>query len=963
MPAQFCLIVLWVLGQTPRDNLLQNADFAAADQDRPGSWEFLDFKTGGKPLYDAQAGRDGSPAAGIHCASDEERGCWRQRIPCEAKGHLHVSGWYRTEGLRAKRGNGTTIRMTWSGDEREYAFLSDSRHSLPPVEGWTHFEHVFAVPAKAKTVFVELFDFFVSGKVWWDDMTVRDATSGEITAAVAAALERQPAENELAHRPPDASQPSANPPGFVWLPAPGAEEYVLQYSPTDSFEPDRTVMVEGLKISTYTPRETLEPGRYFWRVGLPTDAGPGFGKTRSFEITPAARPFPRPKTDEVIASIPADRPRLYFRRANLARLREEMRTKEAKRLESIARGADRRLGEELYPEPEPLPGRGQERSKAYLESFRTMRPFTSGMQECALAYIVTGERKYAEEAKRRLLHFATWDTSPTAPSGLSHNDEAAMDIAMRGPRTFDWIYDTLTDDERERCQEMLRERLAQINQMHHRMPFESRPYSSHPGRMIGFATEGAIAFAHELPEAREWLDYMLDILWAVYPAWGAADGGWAEGIGYWTAYMSMIFDPVFLLDDIGVPYKNKPFLENTGYFGLYCAPPFSKVRPFGDGHEGGVGRGQGNLLYLLSALYGDPYFRWYGEQTGVTSSTSPAGWLARGRDVEPKAPSDLPQARAFPHVGWVAMHSDLTRPKDNIHFMLKASPYGSASHSHASQNAFILNAFGEPLAIGSGYYQRYGSPHHAEWTWETKAHNSILVDGKGQLKHSLASRGRIVDFEDADGFAYATGDATEAYEGRLKRFLRHVLFVRPDYFVIYDELESVTEADYQWLLHARSEMAPDEAGQRVLISEGEARLDVRFLTPAGLKFSQTNEFDVTPEREDSPLQWHFRAETPGKSEAMSFLTALAPLRAGEAGKFEGAQAVSCTGGVACEVAGTWGKDVVIWRHEGEDLARAGDVETEARAACVRRNRNGEIAGVFALGGQSVTVGGESVAGH
>jgi hypothetical protein len=71
--------------------------------------------------------------------------------------------------------------------------------------------------------------------------------------------------------------------------------------------------------------------------------------------------------------------------------------------------------------------------------------------------------------------------------------------------------------------------------------------------MIGFAVEGSIVLAHEVPDAPQWLDYTLHILWSVYPAWGRSDGGWHEGVSYWTGYMSRMFRVVAELDRLGIP--------------------------------------------------------------------------------------------------------------------------------------------------------------------------------------------------------------------------------------------------------------------------------------------------------------------------------------------------------------------------------------------------------------------------
>jgi hypothetical protein len=95
--------------------------------------------------------------------------------------------------------------------------------------------------------------------------------------------------------------------------------------------------------------------------------------------------------------------------------------------------------------------------------------------------------------------------------------------------------------------------------------------------------------------------------------------------------------------------------------------------------------------------------------------------------------SQLPPNRYFADVGWVSLHSALGKPDQDIHVTFRASPYGSFSHSHADQNGFILNAFGEGLAINSAYREFHNSPHHDQWTRQSISKNVLLLDGVGQL--------------------------------------------------------------------------------------------------------------------------------------------------------------------------------------------------------------------------------------
>lgn len=946
------LIIAFCAASIHAQELLTNPTLLPGeDGATPAGWSYGDFGTGGEALYDATGGRGGTGAVGVRCGTVEQRGAWRQNVDLGGARAVHASGWYRTEGIDAE--GKALLRLTWLRAVAGWEFISDVRLALPPSEDWGEFEAVFLAPEGSGAVAPELFNFFGVGTVWWDEIHVRPATDEEVIAMAGRDLDRAPREGEVQYSPADGATPSVNPPAFVWLPAEGIERWLVQYAPGGDFDGPGAVTVEDWPLTVFTPHETLRPGAWAWRYGFATAAGPAWSGVRRFTIRAEATAFPLPRIDEVLARIPDEHPRAYFHRADLPELRRKVIEDPAwaALAAPVIRAAESKLGEELYPEPDYLPPSGLEHSRAYAESFRTMRPFTAGMETCAKAYILSGDERFGREARRRLLHYMTWD--PEGPTSVRNNDEAAMDIVMRCPRTYDWIHDLLSAEERATCERVLGQRVAQVNAMHRAMPFESRPYSSHPGRMIGFVIEDSIILAHEVPEAREWLDYTLRLLWSVYPAWGNPDGGWAEGPGYWNAYIGMLQPVVLLLDEIGVPFKDKPFCRENGWFGLYGVPVGGKMTPFGDGHEGSVGRGSGEVLYRWSTLYRNPYWRWYAEQLGAGPGGAVGEFGFFDPTLEARAPEDLPQSKVFPDIGLAALHSKLASPAEDVYLLMRSSPYGAVSHSHASQNAIAINAFGEALAISSGYYQLYGSPHHAQWTWETRAHNSILVDGEGQVKRSPASRGRIAAFDDREECSYVVGDATEAYGGRLRRFLRKVLFIRPDTFVICDELQAAQPSTYQWLLHARQEMSLDPAAQTALISAGDARLLTRFVAPAGLELTQTSGFPVAPERE-SPDQFHLSAGTTAPTTSATFLSVLTAYRAGDEARVPGAEAVAGEGGAGVRLRWADGSSaLVVWRTGEVPVARVDAVESEAEVALIRRDEAGTVQSTYSYRGRSV----------
>ncbi len=774
-------------------------------------------------------------------------------------------------------------------------------------------------------------------------------------------LDPPPAPYQVTRAPRDGQRLTTNPPVFVWLPVEGMSDYLLQYGRDPEFGDASTVTIRepmtprtvraalpwvGEREFTYTPRpatvrvlrEPLAAGVWYWRVGC--DAGDGvgeaFGPTWRFTIAPDAVEVPFPEVEEVIARAARSRPRMWVTPERLPRLRDLGQGELKEQLTRFLASCERYLGEPLLPEPDFLPT-GEEWGPAYTRTFRTTRPFMRGMMLCAEAYLLSGDRRFGEEAKRRLLHIVSWD--PEGSTSLSHNDEPGTEIVRLAPRVYDYIYDLLSPEERALCLESFAARLPQLYHALRSRPFEVNPFESHAmGYYLPDLTEACLALAGEL-EVAEWLEYCLMMLWApFFPPYGGEDGGWSEGPSYWGWTVNVFVRTFELVEQMTrVPIHQREWLRHTGYYKLYGNPPYAKLSPFGDGHEHPP---QGTeAVWALALTFSDPFLKWYAEQRNF----SPWGleaFLLHDRDqaLAGRPPSDLPQARCFPDVGLMCMHSDLAHADRNVQVLLRSSPYGSISHSFADQNAFTLDAFGEPLAISSGYYPYYGSPHHRNWTWQTKAANSIGVNGEGQTTRDWDAKGRILHCEASDYCHYAVGDATAAYRGRLRRFHRHLLFLRPQApdmdpaVVIYDDLASPEPATYQWWLHALEEMEVDPARQRVQIQRGGAALEVMFLAPHGLSFSQTDQFGVPPEG-NYPNQWHLTAETTAERDSCRFLTLLLPHRRGEADPDRRARLLSGEGHLGLEVSLQGRRHVVAFRtadaHPGPiqvgDLLLTGDV--------------------------------------
>ncbi|MCK5861390.1 MAG: DUF4962 domain-containing protein [Candidatus Hydrogenedentes bacterium] len=732
--------------------------------------------------------------------------------------------------------------------------------------------------------------------------------------------------NQMPYAPADGETVSVNPPPFTWVPTDNESVYVLEVAQDESFE----VLVyqcESTHVSTVSLNTPLDPGSYCWRYGLKEEDGIAYSKIRSFVVPEDAQLWPRPSAASMIANVPQRHPRLFVLSEEVAVYRERAASGDLQRvLGSIIRQCDKHLGEVLVAEPPPVTGKGAERGLNYAKIFWETRPPMNLMETCALAYILTGDTKYGDEAKRRILYFfADWD--PEGTTSYRHNDEPAMWMMMRGIRAYDWTYDLFTVEERNRVEPVMRVRAAQFYEhLRNRRRFHTNPYESHAGRTLGFLGEAALAFAHDWPEAEEWLDYVTTCFWNIYPAWGKDDGGWHEGPGYWSAYMDFALHFIVPLKiATGAELIEKPFFRNTPYYLLYSNPPYARISPFGDGENAtGGGGGKGTVMFAFSSLLDDPYLRWYAEESGVDIPAGILGVVLSREAPVAKSPVDLPQSRCFPGVGLLSLHTALGIPEEDVHFLIHSDPYGAISHAHADQNAFTLEAYGEALAIASGYYPWYGSEHHSQWQWESKSSNTITFnDGIGQVKRSAKSFGSIECFVQNDDFDYVQADAVRAYQDRLSKCVRHVVHVRPGVFVICDEVAAPEPVIFEWRLHGNSAVITGDNTMRIV--QEDAALDLHFIVPEELSILPYEGAEPPPEKE-YPTQYYAIAATPKPVAETTFLTVLVPTRTGTAATTS-VVSLSLKNGVGVRVTVEGTKSLVAFSTGDIPLELEGNIST------------------------------------
>ena len=775
--------------------------------------------------------------------------------------------------------------------------------------------------------------------------------------ASAAFLAQKTSDRMLFPRPRDGAKLRITPAGLAWLPCPSAAGYRLEISDAEGSVVYRKDVGSD---PVHCPDRVFPAGRYDWDVVALDKAGREIARhgSQSYTILTKAAELPWIDPKELLARVPKAHARVLYPKSHLDAIRATLSTTRAKSWQACRAAAERALSKGVpeFPTYHRLEDAVTRRLE-YQKYFGYFRRYVNGaLMDLSLAFVMTEETRYADAAKKILLEIASWPTADDDVTSVSARwgDEAGLSFSKCAHLAYDWLYDALDEREKQLVFTMCRARAWQTYRRLTRKNYLTNPGESHDGRLIAYLSDMSLAMAGETPDAETWLTYSLKALLTVYPHWAGSEGGWAEGTPYGLWY-NTFYIPAFegLRQLAGYDLWQRPFFSNVRYFFFYCTANHGEIRPFGDSAEGGgpgVGRGSGyaELMAFHAHRYDDPYIGWWVEQIpGYRGGQS--GFLALlHEDALPsRPPTDLPNSRAFTGVGWAGLHSDVTDPENDTCLIFKSSPYGSVSHSHADQNAFAIMKGGAALAIPSGYYgPSYGKPHHALWTRSTKANNCVLIDGQGQKIRSAAACGAITESKDASGYSYVAGDATPAYMGKLSKWVRRILFLRPGLFVLLDEIAAPTRSQYQWMLHAFEKMSIE--GNRITSRRRGTTLDVYLASSQSLSLSQTDQFDTpfnegipTAYHKDKANHWHVTAETVAKSDAVRIAAVMAVCGAKE--RFE-IQLREMDGWFGAMATGDFGR-VEGWARIGDvDTVPDGFADTTAQGQIdlCGRSRDGEV---------------------
>ncbi len=430
---------------------------------------------------------------------------------------------------------------------------------------------------------------------------------------------------------------------------------------------------------------------------------------------------------------------------------------------------------------------------------------------------------------------------------------------------YDTLYHQLTAAERAAVRRKLVHQGNLMYDYFRYKPKKTYAYSqNHTGIPQAGLTVAAFALLGEEKDAEQWAQLSRAIYDRILTTFGA-DGYYYEGFHYYVFSLHWIVRYLDALEHATgedlYPRMRERFVPLKYYAAHSVLPGGDGVFDFGDTGKGATDRNRETaaklntgyeVLYRFAAKYRDEQAQGVAQwlRKDLRTETWEDFWALYAYDAGLRAApiTSIPTFHHFDDNGTIFWRSGWNAGATAVAFR-SGPPEGhhvtalkprisdwrlSTGHAHPDANSFIIFANGRYLTGDTGYV---GVKLAAD-------HNTVLVDGRGHAEEGQHHIYKDVPYERlnriqiservlAPDHFYVRGEAAPAYfpELGLERFTRHFLFVAPDYFLVWDELEAKEAREFSWLLNADRKIEQLAPTRFLLVNEPAALL-VERLAPA-----------------------------------------------------------------------------------------------------------------------------------
>jgi Heparinase II/III-like protein/Heparinase II/III N-terminus len=354
--------------------------------------------------------------------------------------------------------------------------------------------------------------------------------------------------------------------------------------------------------------------------------------------------------------------------------------------------------------------------------------------------------------------------------------------------------------------------------------------------------------------------YELSVMWPEFveaPAWRqaawqrilehleldvTADGGHSERSPSYHQHVLACLSRVASVAELNgqPPLQAQPRFAAMYRWLLEQTTPQGGTTNFNDSHIVWPGQWAVQGAVLLE----DPALKWLAEQMG---SPDEIAWTLAGLPNRPGGPEGaaagvyarvatrppLLESTLLATSKFAILRSGMG--SDDLFMAINYGPlvgHEYESHSHLDALSFICSGYGRPLAVEAGLpLTSYDDPLYKTWIRSAAAHNMVTVDGADPDEQSKEgdllfwSASAVVDLFEAEH---------PGYQARGVRHRRSILFVKGEYWIIFDELLQTGFHRLDWLIYTPQPFTVDTG--RLQPTQGPGLAVLPVLPVAGGRF-------------------------------------------------------------------------------------------------------------------------------
>ena len=487
----------------------------------------------------------------------------------------------------------------------------------------------------------------------------------------------------------------------------------------------------------------------------------------------------------------------------------------------------------------------------------------SRMLVLGFAYQMTGDKRYADRGIKELLavcSFPDWH-----PTHFLDTGTMATGVAIG----FDWLYEAMTNEEREAIVKGAHEMGLGAAQLAYYGASDN--WWANTNTNWGIIVNGGIAnlaLATAEYETDFCMDVLKDALRAIENTWYyfAPDGAWHEGPGYWSYLLQHLGYFMDSYESAMGEWFAKDFrgLSRYGFFQAYFMGPDGITNSFHDTWPGNV---QSDVQFLMSEIYEDKdlalWRRNQMEKYNISPSVLDIIWYDTSLS-DYQGEIKLPKDAYYRETEFAALRENWEG--NDAAWVSWHGARANNAHDHIDSGTFVFTLGGERWAIDIGsepmsYFSTDLDPSRIAgygpyffYRRKGEGHNMLIVNPDDNLEIIQNAFSQVYEPETGENGSFGMIDLSAAYGARAEKYIRgYKLSDSRRTLTIRDEIDLMGESELRWFMHTNGDIRVVDDNTAIIYQNGKALL-VQAATNANGKMSSMNaeplpqspKFNMTP---------------------------------------------------------------------------------------------------------------------